>query len=89
MEGVRPCEAQRKFWGCPELVEGVLTFLDSNSILSLCQVLPPVVEVVQEKTSWNKLIRRTCKFVVNSIEYNCLDPLDSRSGRVDPCSGAE
>ena len=76
MEGVRPCEAQRKFWGCPELVEGVLTFLDSNSILSLCQAHPAFVKVVQGKIVWNKLIRRTCNFVVNSIEYNCLDPLE-------------
>ena len=69
-------EAERKFWGCPELVERVLPFLDSNSVLSLCQALPAVVHVVQGKTPWNKLIRRTCNFVVNSTEYVPLDPLE-------------
>ena len=76
MEGVKSCEAQRKFWGCPELVEMVFPFLDTNSILSLCQVLPAVVKVVQGKTQWNKLIRRTCNFDVNSADYACLDPLE-------------
>ena len=76
MEGVKSCEAQRKFWGCPELVEMVLPSLDSNSILSLCQALPAVVKVVQGKTPWNKLIRRTCNFDVNATDYDCLDPLE-------------
>ena len=75
MEGLRPCEAQRKFWGCPELVDMVLPFLDSNSILSLCQALPAVVKVVQGKTAWNKLIRRTCNFDFNSTDYVSLNPV--------------
>ena len=31
-------EAQEKFWGCPELIEMVLPFLDSYSTLQLAQV---------------------------------------------------
>ena len=75
MEGVKSCEAQKKFWGCPELVEMVLPFLDCTSTLSLCQALPAVVKVVQGKTPWNKLIRRTCNFHVEATDYVCLDPL--------------
>ena len=54
------CPAGRKFCGCPELVEKLLSCLDINSIHSLCQALPSVVKVVRGNTFWNKLIRRTC-----------------------------
>ena len=60
MKGVMSCPAGRKFCGCPELVEKLLSCLDINSIHSLCQALPSVVKVVRGNTFWTKLIRRTC-----------------------------
>ena len=35
-----PCEAEKKFWKCPELVDSVLPFLDSYSTLQLAKVSP-------------------------------------------------
>ena len=60
MKGVMSCPAGRKFCGCPELVENLLSCLDINSIHSLCQALPSVVKVVRGNTFWTKLVRRTC-----------------------------
>ena len=34
-------EAEKKFWGCPKLIENLLPFLDTYSIICLAQVDAP------------------------------------------------
>ena len=53
-------EAAKKFWGCPELMENLLPFLDTYSIICLAKVHMPVQDIVLGKTVWNKLIRQVC-----------------------------
>ena len=56
-----PSEAEKKFWGCPELVENLFPFLDTNSISCLTQAHKPVLDIVLGKTVWNKLIKQVCR----------------------------
>ena len=53
-------EAAKKFWGCPELMENLLPFLDTYSIICLAKAHKPVQDIVLGKTVWNKLIRQIC-----------------------------
>ena len=51
-------EAEKKFWGCPELVENLLPSMDTLSLLRLVQAHRPILDIVLGKTMWNKLIRK-------------------------------
>ena len=53
-------EAQKKFWGCPELVDSLIPFLDTYSTICLAQAHKPVLDIILGKTAWNKLIKRVC-----------------------------
>ena len=57
-------EAEKKFWGCPELVESLLPFLDTYSAICLARAHKPVLDVVLGKTVWKKLIKKVCHGMV-------------------------
>ena len=47
--------AEQKFWGCPELIEVLISFLDSRSILELVHAHKPALKVLHDRKSvWNK-----------------------------------
>ena len=52
--------AVAKFWDTPELVDGLLTFLDGGSILRLATCHHLTKEVSQKSSVWTKVVRRTC-----------------------------
>ena len=53
-------EAEKKFWRSPELVEGLLHFLDPPSILQLGQAHPLTTGILQGTYIWSRFIRRSC-----------------------------
>ena len=55
-------EAEKKFWRTPELVEGLLHFLDPPSIIELGQVHPLTAGIMQGISTWNRFIRKSCPF---------------------------
>ena len=56
----READAENKFWRTPELVEGLLTFLDAKAVLRLAQCHQLTVKVLQTTSVWSKLIKRIC-----------------------------
>ena len=44
--------AQIGFWGSPDLVAQLLTFLDVSSTLALVKVLPLAQDLLQRKSIW-------------------------------------
>ena len=53
-----PYSAEIKLWNNPYLMEMLIPFLDSRSIVSLAKAHPLVLQVLQCKSSvWNKLVR--------------------------------
>ena len=58
-------EAEKKFWGCPELVERLLPFLDTYSTVCLVQAHKPVLDIVLGKTVWKKLVKQVCHGMVH------------------------
>ena len=57
-------EAEKRFWGCPELVESLLPFLDSYSTICLAQAHQPVLDILLGKTVWKKLVKEVCRGMV-------------------------
>ena len=54
-------EAAKKFWMTFELVEKLVSFLDTGSILNLAKCHQLTIDVLNSGTSvWRKLIKRTC-----------------------------
>ena len=54
-------EAEKKFWMTFELVEKLVSFLDTGSILNLAKCHQLTIDVLNSGTSvWKKLIQRTC-----------------------------
>ena len=53
-------EAEKKFWRNPELVEGLLHFLDPPSILQLGQAHPLATGILQRTYVWSRFIRHSC-----------------------------
>ena len=62
-----PYSAEIKFWNNPYLMEIMIPFLDSQSIVSLAKAHPLVLQVLQGKSVWNKLVRRACPFSFGSV----------------------
>ena len=53
-------EAEKKFWRSPELVEELVSFLDTGSILTLAKCHQLTLDVLNSGNSvWNKLCSRT------------------------------
>ena len=48
-----------QFWGSPDLVAQLLTFLDVSSTLALANVLPLAQDLLQRKFIWGDLLRRS------------------------------
>ena len=75
-------EAEIKFWGCPELVESLLPFLDTFSTICLAQAHRFVLDIVLGKTVWRKLVKQVCHgmvryqvmawYQVTNILHSCL-----------------
>ena len=54
-------EAEKRFWMTFELVEKLVSFLDTGSILNLAKCHQLTIDVLNSGTSvWRKLIKRTC-----------------------------
>ena len=60
MQTVSGDESEKKFWRTPELVEGLLPFLDPPSILELAKVHPLTRGIMQGTFTWTTLIRQMC-----------------------------
>ena len=54
------CEAAKKFWETPELVEKLLPFLDLGAILHLAKTNKMTRDILQKSCIWNQLVRRSC-----------------------------
>ena len=67
-------EAEKKFWQCPELVENVLPFLDTYSIICLAKAHKQTQDIILGKTVWNKLIKQVCR--ANRRMYSSYYPDD-------------
>ena len=65
-----PYSAEIKFWNNPYLMEILIPFLDSRSIVSLAKAHPLVLQVLQGKSVWNKLVRRVCPFSFGYVMEN-------------------
>ena len=50
---------ETKFWRSPDLVSQLLPFLDLASTLHLASILPLVLQLLQRKSIWRDLIRRS------------------------------
>ena len=50
-------QAEKKFWGCPELLDKMLLSLDYDSLKSLAEAHRPV-NTVLGKTLWAELIKQ-------------------------------
>ena len=74
-------EAEKKFWKSPELVEGLLPFLDPPSILELAKVHPLTTGVIQSTYNWSRLIRRSCPHPTENIG------LEQKVAEVEPIIG--
>ena len=64
MEAASQCDAERKFWATPELLETLFSWLDLESTLNLARVVDK--ESLQNGITskvWNKLIRYNCPLV--------------------------
>ena len=55
-------EAAKKFWTTPELVEGLLPFLDPPSLLKLSKAHPLIVGIMLGPYNWISFVRRTCPY---------------------------
>ena len=67
-------ETENKFWQCPELVENLLPFLDTYSIICLAKAHKTTQDIVLGKTVWNMLIRQVCR--ANKRMYSSYHPDD-------------
>ena len=54
--------AQVQFWGSPDLVAQLLTFLDVSSTLALATALPLAQDLLQLKSIWGNLMSRSIVF---------------------------
>ena len=66
-------EAERKFWGSPELVDTLLPFLDVKSILCLAECHQLTLKTLQGTSVWKKLVKRTCPETVQIVRAHPLD----------------
>ena len=67
-------ETEKKLWQCPELLENLLPFLDTYSIICLAKAHKTTQDIVLGKTVWNMLIRQVCR--ANKRMYSSYHPDD-------------
>ena len=58
-QGLPKMVGETKFWRSPDLVSQLLPFLDLASTLHLASILPLVLQLLQRKSIWRDLIRRS------------------------------
>ena len=64
-------EAEKKVWGCPELLESLLLFLDPDSLICLAKAHEPTSSVLG-KSVWSKLIKQVChRLPSTNTNNNC------------------
>ena len=59
IQGLPKMVGETKFWRSPDLVSQLLTFLDLASTVHLANLLPLVLQLLQRKSIWRDLIRRS------------------------------
>ena len=52
--------AEQKFWNNSDLVANLLLFLDASSTMNLAQSHRITLQILQNKSDWLKLIKRSC-----------------------------
>ena len=77
-------EAEEKFWKTPELVEGLLPFLDPLSTLELAKVHPLTRGILQGTSDWSRFVRRSCPF---PPPYNQLSFVEEMVEKLRPIIG--
>ena len=60
-------DAEKKFWGCPELVKHLLSFLDLRSTLHLAKEHQLSRKTLEDKHNWKKLVDQKILFRKNEI----------------------
>ena len=63
------CEASKKFWESPELLEKLLPFLDPETTLHLAKTHKMTRAILQKSYIWKKLIRRSCPYGERELSY--------------------
>ena len=56
---MRHHDDEAKFWSSPELVNHLLSFLDTSSTAALAQIHPLTVSLLQIMFNWRGFVRRT------------------------------
>ena len=54
--------AEKMFWKLPELVDKLISFLDVESVSKLAEVHQLTAQVLQSKSAWDKLVKRSCPY---------------------------
>ena len=82
-------EAEKTFWRTPELVEGLLPFLDPPAILELGKVHPLTIGVIQGKHNWTRFIGRSCPYPPANRPYDLPseEGLEQKLTELEPISG--
>ena len=62
------CEAEKKFWKTPELIERLLLFLDVESTSCLAKSHARTLNILEGGWVWNKFIKRICPYDEEDIE---------------------
>ena len=70
-EGIGGFDAEKKFWGTPELVEKLLFFLDLESIKQMAASHKLTRKILGKTFMWKQLIKR-----IFPRDHN-IDPMDS------------
>ena len=63
--GIGGVDAEREFWGTPELVENLILYLDLASIKQLAESHKLTRKILGKTFTWNKLIKRIFPEVTN------------------------
>ena len=80
-------EAEKKFWKSPELVEGLLHFLDPSSILELGQAHSLTIGLMQATNNWARFIRRFCPHPPANHYLPLEESTEQKVGELKPITG--
>ena len=69
-EAISECGAERRFWGQPELVENLLSFLDLGSTFELAKAHKRTRQILGRQFNFDKMIKRSFPVSENTKE-NC------------------
>ena len=82
-------EAEKRFWRTPELVEGLLPFLDPPAILELGKLHPLTIGVIQGKHNWTRFIGRSCPYPPANRPYDLPSEeiIEQKVAELEPITG--